>query len=369
MLQSPTAEEVHAATALINEVFHDFCFDSPASRANAFGLLLTAVLRSLICGCVPAAMINGNKPGVGKGMLVDVISLIVMGTEAPKGSAPNNDDEMRKQLTTLLLAGTTFVVLDNLKKLLDHASLDAFLTSSIWRDRRLHTNDTIELPNRSVMILTGNNVKVGTDMARRSYLIQLRTRIARPWEKNSWLHSDLKAWVRSERGKLIGALLTICAGWNAAGQPRSTSVRMGSFEDWASVIAGILEFLGIEGFLANRRDLQESAADAENEWEDFLTIIAEEMGVGKPFTMHELVSRMGLDSPEMNGLKEALPMQFKQLIRDGKDANKLNAVLGAAFSNRKGSPFGEDGIYIECADKKASGSRCKWIIRHGDAAL
>jgi hypothetical protein len=361
--RNPTAEDVAQAVALLEEVLHDFPFDGAASKANAVALALTAVARALIAGNVPAAVIGGNKPGVGKGMLNDVISLIVSGTEPPKCAAPTTDDELRKRLTALLLAGVLFIVIDNLKRPFDFESADAFLTCGIWSDRKLGASEQIEVLNRSILVLTGNNIHLGPDMSRRSYLINLRTPEPRPAERGGFLHDPLKPWVLANRGRLIAALLTICSAWHAAGQPRSAT-RMGSFEDWAAIVGGMLEIAGIEGFLQNRKDFQDAAGDKDKEWEQFLEAIGQAVGFDKLFTVQHLVSLMDLDNIQsFVEVREALPAFLKTKIRDSKDTFKLSAELGKNFGYKEGEPFGNQGIFITRGDKKATGGRSQWMVR------
>jgi hypothetical protein len=76
-------------------------------------------------------------------------------------------------------------------------------------------------------------------------------------------------WVRSNRGRLVAACLTLCQGWIAAGRPRGRR-SIGSYENWAQTLGGILETAGIEGFLGNLNEALE-AADTEGEaWRAFV---------------------------------------------------------------------------------------------------
>jgi hypothetical protein len=63
-------------------------------------------------------------------------------------------------------------------------------------------------------------------------------------------------------------------------------------------------------------------------------------------------------------VREALPGFLKSKVRDGKDSLRLSADLGRHFGYKAGMPFGAQSLTIERADKKASGSRLQWRIRH-----
>jgi len=62
------------------------------------------------------------------------------------------------------------------------------------------------------------------------------------------------------RGELVAACLTLCQAWFAAGQPNpSNAVRLGGYEPWSRVMGGILEVVGLPGFLSNLRKFRERA--------------------------------------------------------------------------------------------------------------
>jgi len=59
-------------------------------------------------------------------------------------------------------------------------------------------------------------------------------------------------------------------GWIAAGQPMHRK-RLGSFERWSSVIGGILDVIGVPGFLGNLAEQYENADDERQAWLGFVT--------------------------------------------------------------------------------------------------
>ena len=77
-------------------------------------------------------------------------------------------------------------------------------------------------------------------------------------------------WVRANRARLVSACLTLCQAWIAAGRPRGGKT-IGSYENWAGTIGGILEVAGIEGFLGNLDEMM-AASDAEGSaWAAFVS--------------------------------------------------------------------------------------------------
>ena len=117
------------------------------------------------------------------------------------------------------------------------------------------------MPIRCVWIATGNNPEFSNEMARRLVRIRLDAHLERPWQRAEFRHPDLNTWVRANRARLVAACLTLCQAWIAAGRPRGSKT-IGSYENWAGVIGGILETAGIPGFLGNLEEMM-AASDAE----------------------------------------------------------------------------------------------------------
>jgi hypothetical protein len=90
--------------------------------------------------------------------------------------------------------------------------------------------------------------------------------VEKPWlrEANNFRHPELLVWVENQRARLIWAAHTIIQAWIMAGRPKYSGKPLGSYEKWSGVLGGILQFIGIEGFLSNSNALYE-AVDGEGE--------------------------------------------------------------------------------------------------------
>jgi len=75
--------------------------------------------------------------------------------------------------------------------------------------------------------------------------------------------------VRANRARLVAACLTLCQAWIAAGRPRGGR-SIGSFENWAHVLGGVLEVAGIPGFLGNLEEMMESSDSEGAAWNAFI---------------------------------------------------------------------------------------------------
>lgn len=336
-----SSEAVASAMCLIEDLLADFPFENCGSKANAFALLLTAVVRPVIDGCVPLALVNGTNPGTGKGLLTSVASLIATGTEASVEAAPQGDDEWRKKITTALKAGRTFIVFDNFRGTLKACPLEAALTSSMWSDRLLGTNDDLSIRQRATWVATGNNVALGTDMARRCYQIRFTATSSMPWRGKHFRHPQLLGWVRQHRGDLLKALLTLAGSWFSNGCPAADIEPLGSFEDWTLVVGGILQHAGVRGFLENLTDMYDEASAEQGEWESFLRLLKARFGQ-KPFTVAEVVeAAFGTASNSGSALLAAMPSDLSCASN-----NSLKLKLGKAFSARLNTRFGEDNLHL-----------------------
>jgi putative DNA primase/helicase len=77
-------------------------------------------------------------------------------------------------------------------------------------------------------------------------------------------------WVRANRVRLVAACLTICQAWLAAGRPRGART-IGSYENWAQVLGGVLDVAGVEGFLGNLDEMLEASDGEGAVWRSFVS--------------------------------------------------------------------------------------------------
>ncbi len=269
--ERPTPQQVADARVLICEdLLGDFPFVSPSEMAHAVALLLLGFVRSMIDGPTPLHLIEKPTPGTGATLMVDSIATILTGSGASVMTEGRDDEEWRKRVTAKLRQVPSILLIDNLRSKLDSSAVAAALTAPFWEDRILGASEMARLPIRCVWIATGNNPEFSNEMARRLVRIRLDAHVERPWQRGSFRHPDLMTWVRANRAKLVAACLTLCQAWIAAGRPRGQK-SIGSYENWAGVIGGILEMAGIDGFLGNLDEMM-AAADAEGSaWTAFVT--------------------------------------------------------------------------------------------------
>jgi hypothetical protein len=362
--KAPTRRDVKAAIDLIESAISDFPFADDASRANAIGLMLTPLVRAAIDSPTPLALIDAPQAGTGKSLLAEVGSVIATGHTAETFSAPNDPEELRKKLTMALSAGTSVVVIDNVSRRLDADSLCMAITSPTITDRMFHTFNRIVLPVKCAWIATGNNIEVGGDMPRRCYWIRLDAKESKPFQRTGFKHENLRAWVKGNRGKLIGAFLVLARYWFHRACPMPKKVKpLGSFEAWCNTLGGILELARVNGFLGNTDAMLEQSDSDAAQWEGFLIALGDVFGKN-PFRVTDIVTKMDPDlwvgSAETKSLRESLP-DFLAEAAD-KTGGFFQRRLGKCFAERVRRRFGDSQVFLERVEHDRKAKVQRWRV-------
>jgi hypothetical protein len=370
--ERPTEAEVRAAVDLIDDAIGQFPFQDDASRANARAVLLTPTVRAACPGPRPLALVDAPQQGTGKSLFAEVVTLVATGRPAAMMQAPREDEEWRKSLTASFRNGDTIMIYDNVETRLSAPSLAMALTAPVWKDRILGGSDVAEFPIECTWIATGNNLQPDGDIPRRSYWIRLDAETARPWERTGFKHSDLRGWVLANRGRLVAALLTISRAWFVAGCPCAECPKMGSFEEWARVVGGILANAGIEGFLGNFNTMFDQLDTASQQWEAFLAAWSE-LYRSEPKRVAEIVSdlrsiatseQLGYPvEPALRAFRETLPDNLGADVAGSED--RLRRRLGIAFSKKVAVRYGPANFRLERASRDNHAMVERWQVLHG----
>lgn len=333
---APTVEGIAAARdLLVNDFLGDFPFVSDADKAHALAAILHPFVRSLIAGVTPLHGIEATGPGSGKGLLAAAVVRPFAGSSIGIITQPDTEDEWRKHITAMVLEAQTVVQIDNVTRPLDSGTLAGALTAPEWSDRLLSTNTQIKGEINWLWLMTANNPTFSTEMIRRTLRIRIAPAVDRPWERaaEEFTHPELLAWADEQRGALVAAALTLVRAWVAAGMPPGTET-MGSYEQWARVIGGVLAVAGVPGLLANR-DEQYELADSEGaKWRALVAVWQEKyqhhaVGVSDLFTLAQEVD--GFDFGK--GSDRAQQTSFgKQL---GKQRGRVYDGFAIALAGKK----------------------------------
>ena len=236
---TPSVEETLAAVEVLWEPVRLFPFVDALSRSVTLAAMMTACLRALLPKA-PGFGFDAPAAGTGKTLLAQVVGALMTGTKPDTtppigGTGAGADEEIRKRLFSHLREGSPVVLWDNLHAPLGAAALDAFLTGETYSDRILGVSEIgAALTNRSLFLVTGNNMRLLGDTCRRVLVARMDAKVETPFGRR-FDFCPLQQTL-AERGKLVQAALTITRGWITAGRPRQERGSTASYEDWDSLV-------------------------------------------------------------------------------------------------------------------------------------
>ena len=245
----PSTTDIEAAKHfLLNDLLVDFPFEDEASKAHALAAILLPFVREMIDGCTPLHLISKPKPGTGANLLATCICMPSCDNPASIVMAPD-ESERQRQILALLLSIPAATILDN-ATYLGGPALASVLTSTVFHGRLIGSSGLGSAPNRCLWLATGNNPELSDEIVRRVVGIRLDANAEDPTKGRSYRHSQLEIWAKENRRGLTEAVLTIIQGWVVAGCPEGKQ-SLGGYEEWASILGGIVDYVGVPGFLGN----------------------------------------------------------------------------------------------------------------------
>ncbi len=348
---NPSREDALAALAVIDDLVCDFPFANESTKAAALAAILTPVVRSAIDGPVPLFLIHAHAAGTGKGKLVNVAGIIATGAAVPCMSSVE-EAEFEKRIVSALLGGQPMLLIDNVRGKIGSATLDALLTTDgEWSGRLLGKSETVNLPMQLVVYVTGNNLKIGGDLARRCIPVFLDSKLERPEHRTDFRHPKLVAHVKANRARAVAAVLTIVKAYLAAGAPEVALKPLGSFEAWTAIVRAPLVWLGCADPVAGQEVLREDADEALAGWRDALAALAGRFK-DDSFTAAAVVRELE-PGCQMHGARNF----FAPLVHKG-ELTGLN--LAAVFRSRHGRIV--NGLRLQKSAEKRRNDGFAWVV-------
>jgi hypothetical protein len=215
------------------------------------------------------------SPTAGKTLLASCIAALATGQfpEVWPHTAGRDDEEVRKRLFAALRDGTTALIWDNVTDVLDSAALASVITAPVLRDRVLGRSESLSIPNRALLLLTGNNLCPAGDLPRRIIPIRIDPGTDAPYAR----HFDLDPldYVMEHRVEIATAALVLMRGWLSSGAARAAG-RTASFEAWADLIRQTVCWIGSEiapGEFGDPLDLVRQAQGSDPEQEGLFALL------------------------------------------------------------------------------------------------
>lgn len=240
----PALMDPREAIDVLTDILADFPFESEAHRSGWIAALVTLLTRHAFPGPAPLFLFDANASRVGKGLLTDLLAIILEARKASRYTAPDRDDEMRKLITAIAISGAPYLMFDNLKGRFGGPAIEAAMTAGRWSDRILGVNKHVDLPLSLVWLATANNASLTVDMIGRTCHSRLNTALERPDQRTDFRHADLPSYAKSHRAKLAIAALSIPAAYIKAGRPDQHLPGWGGFEGWSDLVRSSLVWAG-----------------------------------------------------------------------------------------------------------------------------
>ena len=240
---SPTLDQAATALDTLLHPFQSFPFVDATAKGALLAAILTAAIRPVL-PTSPAIAFDAPIQGSGKTLLASCVGAIA------EGRAPDvwphthgrDDEETRKRLFTALRTGGKALVWDNVTGVFDSASMAAFITADAMVDRILGKSEAIRIPNRALLILTGNNLSLAGDLPRRVIICRIDPETEQPFARQFDL--DPLQWVLENRmAMLVAACTLIRARFACVTQPALG--RLASFEAWDDLVRQTVVFADI----------------------------------------------------------------------------------------------------------------------------
>jgi hypothetical protein len=231
---SPTVDQARDALDTLLHPFRSF----PFVDANAKGALLAAILTAAVRPVLPTApafALDAPIQGSGKTLLARCIGALIEG-RAPDvwpHTQGRDDEETRKRLFAALRAGCKVLIWDNVTGVFDSAAMAALVTADALVDRVLGKSEAVRIPNRALVIFTGNNLSFAGDLPRRVIVCRIDPETDQPFARQFDL--DPLQCVLEHRMAMLAAACTLIRA-RFVHLRNAAAGRLASFEAWDDLV-------------------------------------------------------------------------------------------------------------------------------------
>lgn len=300
--ENPTRDDALAALIRLREPFNEFPWKEAASETAFISHILAEAARLAMERC-PMYFYDAPMAGTGKSTLQEMAARIVHGTEPAMRPWVADEDELRKSLYACLMAGDRSIWFDNLPDGIKVRSsvLEAFLTSAVWKDRKLGESVTSAIPNKTVLVASGNNLTPVSALARRSLVIRLDANTENLRERVFRIVNP-RRYVMDNRAQMLVDALTIIKAYISLKSFVKMPVELPSFERWSQLARNPLIWLGMEDPVVTQLN---ETDDETNNIGPIFEKLAANFGDRK-FTAGDMARVVGSLSDQNNELSDSL---------------------------------------------------------------
>lgn len=229
--QKPSKKEAFSALKTIMKPFEYFPFSGEMDRTIHLAAILTASVRPSL-QTAPAFGYDAPTQGSGKTLLAQCVGGLATGVnpDVSPFASGRDDEEVRKRIFAALNSGSRVLIYDNILGAFDSASMASLLTSANYSDRILGKSESIRLPNKMLILLTGNNLSFAGDMPRRVMISRIDPGVEKPFSRE--FTTDPLQYCIQNRQQIIAAALTLILFYLSSGSKKIGVGSIASFEQW-----------------------------------------------------------------------------------------------------------------------------------------
>jgi len=251
--------QAQAAGVVLQDATATLPFVTEDDWAAALAAIITGVVvRSL--EAAPGVVFTAPGAGTGKTMAADLVSIIATGRPSSVMSLGKDANEFDKRLAGTLLVGDQVVCIDNIDRPIGGDLICQAITSANLSIRPLGGSQIVNIPSRSLLLMTGNNVVIRGDLNRRVLVVRLDAKCERPESRH--FSSDLLEDAANRRRELVEAALTLVRAYILAGCPSIEGLdAFGSFGTWDRLVRRPLVWAGFGDPLAPAQASREDDPD------------------------------------------------------------------------------------------------------------
>lgn len=327
----PNREQAVAALEYLWRPFADFPFVGPLDRAVHLAALLTAAVRAGL-PTAPAFGYDAPVQGSGKTLLARCIGVLATGEDVGvwPHTAGRDDEEVRKRIFTVLRSGSRAIIWDNVVGTFDSAAMASAITSPTFQDRILGASTSSSVPNRAMLILTGNNLTLAGEMPRRVLVARIDPATDKPFARQ--FDIDPYMACKIDRQAMISAALVLIRTYLSSESGPLGKGKLASFEQWDAWVRQTVIFANSlkPGMFGDVMEVVQANQAQDPEQEELEFLLTAWQGVfGSDYkTAHEILEALNncLDSGESsaNDLRGAL----QELCRGPLSSRSMGRALG-----------------------------------------
>jgi hypothetical protein len=333
-------KDAEAAAAALLDIFAEFPFESEDDRAVAVALAVTACVRRVLPLC-PGTLVDSPSSGIGKGLVINVASILMTGRPAVAMAQPKDEDELTKTLFSALRDGDHHIAFDNVSGKFGGEAYDMLMTSEVFKARILGQSKSQSVPASALVTISGRNVAFRGDAAGRTLRCRLVTESEQPDKGRTFKYQPLEAHVQANRGALVAACLTIVRAYVLAGRPcEMPPLRM--YYDWCRMVREPLVWLGMADPVRTI-DKQRVESDVDFAAYGELAHAMYEAFGDRAMTMTRMVKEANAAGP-YHDKRERLRDAIQELTGVESTSPKVQSLLGYKMRSNAGRPF--DGLKL-----------------------